>query len=348
MNSKPNNNEVCPELPALSLNQPSMATGRMPGPPVARAFCPPPFLTLYCAAVLAITAATASAGWFAPEAGVPGSTAIWKDAAVFVNWANGHAAYQPGGDVEAAWQTPAKAYGKADAEVTSYEIACLGNGGSITLFFPHPICDGPGADFAVFENGISDYFLELAFVEVSSDGTHFVRFPAISATAEPVGPYDPYGIDATDLDGLAGKYRRGFGTPFDLAGLPPAATLDLQHIRFVRIVDIIGNGATPDSRGWPIFDPTPTVGSGGFDLDAIGVIHQNAGAFRVTRAAITPQGFALAWDSNPGSTYQIMESTDLKSWRLAETLPGNPTAATTQVLLPMTASPAKFWQIVRP
>jgi hypothetical protein len=124
--------------------------------------------------------------------------------------------------------------------------------------------------------------------------------------------------------------------------------LDLQHIRFVRIVDIIGNGATPDSRGWPIFDPTPTVGSGGFDLDAIGVIHQNAGAFRVTRAAITPQGFALAWDSNPGSTYQIMESTDLKYWRLAETLPGNPAAAATQVLLPMTASPTKFWQIVRP
>jgi hypothetical protein len=301
-----------------------------------------------CAACLALTAGTAAAGWFAPAAGTPGSTAITKDSPVFVNWANGHSAYLPGTDVEASWQTPANAYGKADADLTSLEIVCLGNGGSITLFFPHPICDGPGADFAVFENGISDYFLELAFVEVSSDGANFVRFPATSATPELIGPYDPYGMDATDLDGLAGKYRRGYGTPFDLAGLPPSATLDPQHIRFVRLVDIIGNGTVTDARGWPIYDPTPTIGSGGFDLDAIGVIHQNSGAFQITAAEITPVGFALAWDSNPGSTYQIMESTDLKTWHPVATLPGNPTGALTRIVMPMTVSPANFWQVVRP
>jgi hypothetical protein len=134
-----------------------------------------------------------------------------------------------------------------------------------------------------------------------------------------------------------------------MAGL---AGLDINNVTHVRLVDVVGSLSghqSKDVAGKTINDPYPTnFASGGFDLDAIGVIHQNAGAFRVTRAAITPQGFALGWDSNPGSTYQIMESTDLKSWRLAETLPGNPTAATTQALLPMTASPAKFWQIVRP
>jgi hypothetical protein len=44
----------------------------------------------------------------------------------------------------------------------------------------------PGYDFAIFENGFpfgsGSFYLELAFVEVSSDGKHFVRFNAISNT----------------------------------------------------------------------------------------------------------------------------------------------------------------------
>jgi hypothetical protein len=305
-----------------------------------------PIIRPWCLAALALTASPAAGGWFAPEAGAPGSTAIWKDSAVFVNWANGHSAYQPGGEVDAVWRTPAKAYGKAEG--SPYEIACLGNGGALTLYFPHPICDGPGADFAVFENGISPYSLELAFVEVSSDGVHFSRFPAYSLTPEVIGAYDPYGMDPSDIDGLAGKYSAGYGTPFDLAQLPASAALDRQHIRFVRLVDIVGDGGALDSRGWPIYDPWPTWGSGGFDLDAIGVIHENTGPFQVITAAITPAGFALVWDSNPGSTYQIMESTDLKNWQPAATVTGNPGGATTQALLPVTGSPARFWQIVRP
>lgn len=295
---------------------------------------------------LSLGVGLAGAGPFAPEAGEPGSTAIAKDSAVFVNWANGHADYLPGSDVDSLWQTPAKAHGKAEGAIDT--IACLGNGGTITLFFPHPICDGPGPDFAVFENGISDYFLELAFVEVSSDGVNFVRFPTSSRTAGPVGPYDPYGMDPSDLDGLAGKYRLGYGTPFDLAALPPSTTLDRQHIRFVRLLDIVGNGASRDTSGAPIYDPTPTVGSGGFDLDAIGVIHQNPGGFQITRAGITAEGFVLAWESNPGSTYQILESDDLKSWQPVVTVAGNPAAATTQRVLPTDTRPARFWRVVRP
>jgi hypothetical protein len=296
--------------------------------------------------LLLTAAAAAAAGWYAPEPGQPGSTAIWKDSPVFVNWANGCAAYNPGYSVDALWQTPAKACGKAEGDI--FGIACLGNWGSITMVFPQPICDGPGADFAVFENSFSDYNLELAFVEVSSDGVNFVRFPVASFTADPVGPYDPYGMDPTEIEGFAGKYRAGFGTPFDLASLPASASLDLQQIRFVRIVDIVGDGGALDYWGQRIYDPTPTYGSGGFDLDGIGVIHQNAGPLQLASAQITPQGFTLTWDSNPGSTYQIMESTDLTTWQLARTVPGNPTGTTTQTVMPMTGSPAKFWQVARP
>ncbi len=298
--------------------------------------------TLCC---LLLAAAAATAGWYPPEADQPGTTAIFKDSPAFVSWANGHSAYHPGDSVDAGWQTPAKAYGKAEGDI--FTIASLGNAGSITMVFPQPICDGPGADFAVFENGFSDYFLELAFVEVSSDGVNFVRFPAWSFTAELIGTYE-VGVDPTDIEGFAGKYRAGFGTPFDLASLPVSATLDPQHIRFVRIVDIVGDGATLDSGWRPIYDPTPTYGSGGFDLDGIGVIHQNAGPLQLASAQITPQGFALAWDSNPGSAYQIMESTDLKTWQLVRTVPGNPTGTTTQAVMPMGTGPARFWQVARP
>ena len=41
----------------------------------------------------------------------------------------------------------------------------------------------------------------------------------------------------------------------------------------MRIVDIVGNGTALDSAGRPIYDPYPTTGSAGFDLDAVGVIH---------------------------------------------------------------------------
>lgn len=276
----------------------------------------------------------------------PDDTAIHKDSPLFVNWANGHTAYLPGSGVDSIWQAPASAYGKATDSV--YDIVCLGNGGSITLFFPHPLRDGPGADFAVFENAMDPNFLELAFIEVSSDGVEFFRFASASLTAEIVGPYDIWGVDPADINGLAGKYPLGYGTPFDLAVLPDAPALDKQNIRFVRIVDIIGDGNTVDSAGRPIYDPTPTTGSGGFDLNAIGVIHQNSGGFRVLEAALTAQGFQLAWESNPGSSYQIMESVDLKTWTLAATAAGSPSSMITRQTLPTGGATRKFWRVERP
>ena len=167
------------------------------------------------------------------------------------------------------------AIGPADNEVVS-----LGDGGSVTMTFQQPITDGPGADFAVFENAFDDYFLEFAFVEVSSDGQTFIRFPAISLTQtiQQIGPFMRI-PDVRAIHNLAGKYRGGYGTPFDLAQLKDSIGLDIHSITHVRIVDVIGSidarYARRDSRGMMINDPWPTpFSSCGFDLDGIAVINE--------------------------------------------------------------------------
>jgi len=208
------------------------------------------------------------AGPFDPAAGQPGSLAVHMSDPAFIGWATGWQDYNVGTDVNVQWQTPVKALGPAKGD--SFDIVCLGNGGSIVLTFDRPIADGPGWDFAVFENAFNDTFLELAYVEVSTNGIDYFRFPNESLTPSPVGAFGA--VDPTNISGLASKYRQGWGTPFDLsilAGISPL--LNIRWVPFVRIVDIIGDGTYLDSYGRPIYDPHPTVGSGGFDLDAIGV-----------------------------------------------------------------------------
>jgi hypothetical protein len=218
------------------------------------------------------------AGPYAPPAGQSGSTAIHMNNTAFVGWATGWTDYNVGTNVDATWQTPGNAVGKASG--TSYDIVSLGRGGSITMTFATPIANGFGDDFAVFENAVNDTFLELAYVEVSSNGTDFYRFYNNSLTQNPVGAFG--GVDATNILQLAGKYRQGYGQPFDLEQLkynpqvPDWNLLDLNNIGYVRLVDIIGDGTYTDTYGYTIYDPYPTTGSAGFDLDAIGVLNQAA------------------------------------------------------------------------
>ncbi|WP_125468846.1 PKD domain-containing protein [Methylomagnum ishizawai] len=241
-------------------------------------------LGVLMAACLLVSATDLHAGPFAPAAGQAGSTAIAKGSPLFTAWATGWQDYRPGTDVDAGWQTPPKALGPAVGD--AYDIVSLGNGGSITLTFAQPIADGDGSDFAVFENSLSDTFLELAWVEVSSNGTDFYRFPNYSYTPSKVGAFGA--VDPTNIDGLAGKYRQGYGTPFDLSDLSGIPDLDLNNIGYVRIKDILGNGTEQDSSGNPIYDPYKTTGSAGFDLDAIGVIHQKTQA--ANRAPVADAG----------------------------------------------------------
>ncbi len=211
---------------------------------------------------------------FPPAAGQPGSTAIAGDDARLSAWATKVLAVSYGENVDTSWQTPDKALGPATGDAT--DVVSLGEGGTITLGFDATLVDGSGYDFAVFENGFSDEYLELAYVEVSSDGEHFVRFDTASLVAAPVGPYGT--LDPHELEGYAGKYRVGFGTPFDLGWLKARpevqlGLLNLSQITSVRIVDVIGDGRNRDSFGHVVYDPYPTTGSAGFDLEAIGLLN---------------------------------------------------------------------------
>lgn len=204
---------------------------------------------------------SAKAGPYRPAAGEPGSWAIHMDDAAFVAWATDWQDYEPGPEVDAAFGDPRSAVGQASGN--SFDIVSLGRGGQITMIFDPPIQNGPGWDFAVFENSFSDTFLELAYVEASSNGVDFFRFDSDSLTPSAVPGFGA--VDPTNVQGLAGKYRQAYGTPFDLADVGLATA---SHI---RIVDIIGDGSCPDTSGHPIYDPYPTFGSAGFDLDAVGV-----------------------------------------------------------------------------
>ena len=225
---------------------------------------------------------------YAPAAGQVGTTAIHKDSSIIVAWASGITVTRGYVNISdttethegsnfASFGVPENALGAANG--ISENVVSLGDGGNAILTFLRPIKNGLGPDFCIFENGINDNFLELAHVEVSSDGLHYVRFPSssLTQTGTQIGTFGT--IDPTKISNLAGKYRQGFGTPFDLQDLSDSSGIDLNHITHVRIIDVVGSidpiFGSADSQGNMINDlfPTPFF-SCGFDLDAVGVIHQ--------------------------------------------------------------------------
>ncbi|MFP4064252.1 MAG: T9SS type A sorting domain-containing protein [Bacteroidales bacterium] len=234
-------------------------------------------------------------GQFAPPAGQPETTAIHKDSTIFKGWATGCEVVRGPINISRQELGPAAAgscedvIGKAGAKGT----LSLGDGGHVTLTFDPPITNGPGWDFAVFENAFDDYFLELGFVEVSSDGEHFVRFPntSLTPTTDQVASFAT--LEAEHIHNLAGKYRLFYGTPFDLDTLADIPKLDVNHISHVRIIDVIGSiepvYASYDTHGNVINDPWPTAfPTSGFDLDAVGVIHQESAEVQHLKATVTP------------------------------------------------------------
>jgi hypothetical protein len=238
---------------------------------------------------------------------------------IFRGWATGVVSYEPApGVYPADFSNPEMALGPSYSHIfaggadinddnVSYDIVSLGDllqadinagmaPGQITLSFTQTIRDRNGYDFVVFENGFyvdeNQYFCDLGYVEVSSDGVNFARFPSVSLTASRVGAFGT--IDITNIYNLAGKHPNSCavetsaaevtGTPFDLSELENepnvvAGLVDLNNISYVRIVDIPGSGNFYDEAthygypaNHPIYDAWPTWGSGGFDLEAIGVL----------------------------------------------------------------------------
>ncbi len=246
---------------------------------------------------------------------------------IFRGWATGVKSYAPAPGVGSDWDDPTLALGPAAGD--QLDIVSLGDldqsqidqgvqPGRITLVFgdpcnptdPNHIRDVAGYDFVIFENGFTssfsnpiygfvsgEVFAELGYVEVSTDGVYFVRFPPVSLTAGTVGPLGTIEID--DVFNLAGKHPNGYGkctgTPFDLRGIADEAMVqngivDINNIIYVRIVDIPGSGNFNDNAmahidpgtrpNWanydvnnPIYDAWVTWDSAGVDLEAIGVLH---------------------------------------------------------------------------
>jgi hypothetical protein len=177
------------------------------------------------------------------------------------------------------------------------DVLTLGETGSVTVGFNQKwIEDGPGSDFIVFENpftvgGNPDLvFGELAFVEVSTDGTNFARFDSLSLNPGPIGPFGT--LNKNLVSGLVGTQpvlanvdtnavnpfdpSAAGGNAFDLSALANNALVlsgqvNLNQIRYLRLVDIKGDGTTLDSAGNPIYDATGFNNSA--DIDAVSVIH---------------------------------------------------------------------------
>lgn len=243
---------------------------------------------------------------------------------LFSGWASGVADYLPTPGVWEQWQDSSLALGQVTGyqfdvvslgDLTPEELAAGVPPGQITLTFDSPICDKEGPDFAVFENGFIDFdtfnlFAELGYVEVSSDGVNFARFPSASFSTNLYGPYPGYeNIDTRYVQNLCGIHvnndGESWGTPFDLGDLAAHplvldGTVSLSNITHVRIIDIPGDGSFFDdcSPANPIRDAWPTWGSGGVDLEAVGVIN-SAGSSRITlqvegAGEVTPCGYPLA------------------------------------------------------
>jgi hypothetical protein len=237
-------------------------------------------------------------GQFAPAAGEAGSTAIHKDDVSFKGWAKSCKVTR--GFINISDTTKTFSQNNITSNRTFFgsesfalgqpggplDCISLGDGGSAVLTFDFPAKNGPGADFAVFENGIKEqeapfqYFLELAYVEVSTNGKRFVRFPAVSNTPAKDQILGFGQLDPTKIHNLAGKYVANYGTPFDLEDLKDSTGINLDSINYIRIIDVAGNiepkFARYDSKGQVINDPFPTeFWTGGFDLDAVGLINVN-------------------------------------------------------------------------
>lgn len=147
----------------------------------------------------------------------------------------------------------------------SLHVLSLGKGGEIVLGFgERAIIDEPGPDFVVFENAFwpggvrSMVYAELGEVSVSEDGETWLTYPCDRegdgeggftgcAGASPTLQFDPLAL--VPLDAV-----RSGGDAFDLADV------ELARARFVKITDL------------GTLEPAGT--SSGFDLDAVGLTHQ--------------------------------------------------------------------------
>lgn len=215
--------------------------------------------------------------------------------------------YEPGPRASNGFTQPSRALGAPRGRggtMQSVDVVSLGDGGRLTLGFDQPITNGPGADFLVFENAFFEAislrsFAEVVFVEVSSNGRDFARFPAsYVGPASAIGPFGT--LPPGTWGGLAGTTpifanpdlfpdidprdpAHAGGDAFDLEDLRDDplvknGRVNLFRIAQVRLVDVVDD-LHRDARGRKIRDPAP----GNADIDAVSVLH-----FLLTRSEKDP------------------------------------------------------------
>ncbi|MES2799572.1 MAG: T9SS type A sorting domain-containing protein [Bacteroidota bacterium] len=219
---------------------------------------------------------------FAPAPGNVGSTAIFKDSSIVSRWATGidvQRGYLDIGNKSLGFASNGASNDGMLAEGDVTSIVSLGDSGVAILTFDSPIMNVNGYDFAIFENGFDDDYLELGHVEVSSDGINYTRFPSITEiqTSTQINSFSF--TDCRLVNNLAGKYRTGWGTPFDLNELAGSPNLNLNAITHVKIIDVVGsiqsNLGSTDGQGTIINDGYPSnFAAGGFDLDGVAVLNE--------------------------------------------------------------------------
>jgi hypothetical protein len=219
---------------------------------------------------------------FSPEVGQMGSIAVHYQSSEINYWLSDSVIIEQGWkNIEDTTQgkvdygIPSVALNESDGTVIS-----LGDGGEAIYVLSNPLSNIEGFDFAIFENSFSNTFLELAFVEVSSNGEDFFRFPSVSLT-NTENQVDPFGnINTGNIHNLAGKYPKFYGTPFDLKELENQDGLNINAITHIKVIDVVGSikpdFCTYDSEGNIVNDPWPTsFSSSGFDLDALAILNPN-------------------------------------------------------------------------
>jgi hypothetical protein len=243
--------------------------------------------------------------------------------------------YNPG--PSASLNDPTKALGGprgGGGSSGSLDVVSLGVDGTLTLGFDVTITDGPGADLVVSENGFfvgsgTDVFSEVLYVEVSTDGVTFARFP--SNYGLPPGDLPPFGgapigayrglaggtpvfanVDTNTIDPF-NPVESG-GEAFDLADLAgdPAVlsgAVDLHAIHFVRLHDVV-SGVSDDSDGDKIYDNGGSTGNA--DIDAVAVINSVGGSGPsqpVVDLSFDAAGFLLLEIADPDGLSAIKPST---------------------------------------
>jgi len=180
----------------------------------------------------------------------------------------------------------------------STDVYTLGVGGSVTYEMDSSVVNAAGADLIVCENpffviGTVTSFAEAMFVEVSTNGTDFARFP--SSYVGDVGPFPPFsGVPPSWYSGFAGimpVFGNLFvgidpldavaagGDAFDLAELVDHPLVrdekvDLDEINYVRLLDI-QSGVEMDSSSTIVWDAgLDTLASA--DIDAIVAVNSQA------------------------------------------------------------------------